>query len=81
MRSKAISSGEKKINLNVSKHFKTENFLLNESAVTTLTFKVPRIVEHEVKLPSKIRPNRKNFRMLKSEKKFQNLEAKKSGLL
>ena len=45
--------------LNVFKHFKTENSSLIENAVITLTFKVPRIVKHGVKSPSKIRPNRK----------------------
>ena len=59
MRGKAISSGERKIILNVFKHFKTENSSLNENAVITLTFKVPRIVKHGVKSPSKIQPNRK----------------------
>ena len=56
---KAISSGEAKIILNVSKHFKTENSSFNENAVITLTFKVPKIVKHGVKSPSKIQPNRK----------------------
>ena len=65
MRGKAISSGERKIILNVFKHFKTENSSLIENAVITLTFKVPRIVKHEVKSPSKIRPNR--------EKRFNKL--------
>ena len=32
---------------------------LNENAVLTLTFKVPRIVKHGVKSSSKIRPSRK----------------------
>ena len=59
MRGKAISSGERKIILNVFKHFKTENSSLNENAVITLTFNVPRIVKDGVKSPSKIRPNRK----------------------
>ena len=59
MRSKAISPGERKIILNVFKHFKTENSSLNGNAVITLTFKVSRIVKHGVKSPSKIRPNRK----------------------
>ena len=59
MRSKAISSGERKIILNVFKHFKTENSSLNENAIITLTFKVPKIIKHGVKSPSKIRPNRK----------------------
>ena len=59
MRGKAISSGEKKIILNTFKHFKTENPSLFENAVITLTFKVPRIVKHGVKSPSKIRSNRK----------------------
>ena len=59
MRGNAISSGERKIILNVFKHFKTENSSLNGNAVITLTFKVPRIVKHGVKSPSKIRPNRK----------------------
>ena len=58
MRGKAVSSGERKIILNVFKHFKTENSSLIENAVITLTFKVPRIVKHEVKSPCKIRPNR-----------------------
>ena len=43
----------------VFKHFKTENSSLIENAAITLTFKVPRIVKHGVKSPSKIRPNRK----------------------
>ena len=59
MRGKTISSGERKIILIVLKHLKTENSSLNENAVITLTFKVPRIVKHGVKSPSKIRPNRK----------------------
>ena len=59
MRGKAISSGERKIILNVFKHFKTENSSLNGNAVITLTFKVPRIVKHGVKSPRKIRPSRK----------------------
>ena len=59
MRGKAISSGERKIILNVFKHFKTENSSLNGNVVITLTFKAPRIVKHGVKSPSKIRPNRK----------------------
>ena len=59
MRGKIISSGERKIILNVFKHFKTENSSLNENAVITLTFKVSRIVKHEVKSPSKFRPDRK----------------------
>ena len=59
MRGKAISSGERKIILNVFKHFKIENSSLNGNAVITLTFKVPRIVKHGAKLPSKIWPNRK----------------------
>ena len=59
MRGKAISSGERKIILNVFKHFKTENSSSNENAVTTLTFKVPVIVKHGVKSPSRIQPNRK----------------------
>ena len=59
MRGKAISSGERKIILNVFKHFKTENSSLNENAAITLTFKVPRIAKHGVKSSSKIRPNRK----------------------
>ena len=33
--------------------------LLGLNAVITLTFKVPRIVKHGVKSPSKLRPNRK----------------------
>ena len=62
MRDKAISSGERKIILNVFKHFKTENSSLNENAVITLTFTVPRIVKHGVKSPSKIQPKgRKNL--------------------
>ena len=61
MRGNAIRSGERKIILNVFKHFKTENSSLNENAVITLTFKVPRIVNREVKSPSKIRPDRKNL--------------------
>ena len=48
MRGKAISSGERKIILNVFKHFKTENSSLNEITVITLTFKVSRIVKHGV---------------------------------
>ena len=56
---RAISSGERRIILNVFKHFKTKNSSLIENAVITLTFKVPRIVKHGVKSPSKIRPNRK----------------------
>ena len=59
MRGKAISSGERKIILNVFEHFKTENSSSNENAVTTLTFKVPVIVKHRVKSPSRIQPNRK----------------------
>ena len=59
MRGKANCSVERKIILSVFKHFKTENSSLNENAVITLTFKVPRIVKHGVKSPSKIRPNRK----------------------
>ena len=59
MRGKVISSGKRKIILNVFKHFKTKNSSLIENAVVTLTFKVPRIVKHGVKSPSKIRPNRK----------------------
>ena len=45
--------------LNVLKHFETENSSSNENALVTLTFKLPRIVTHGVKSPSKIRPNRK----------------------
>ena len=56
MRGKAISSEEKKIILDVFKHFKTENSSLIENAVITLTFKVPRIVKHGVKSQSKTRP-------------------------
>ena len=48
MRGKDISSGERKIILNVFKLFKIENSSLNENAVITLTFKVPRIVKHGV---------------------------------
>ena len=59
MRGKAISSEERKIILDVFKHLKAENPSLNGNAVITLTFKVPRIVKHRVKSPSKIRPNRK----------------------
>ena len=59
MRGKAISPVERKIILNVFKHFKTENSSLIENAVITLTFKVPRIVKHGVKSPSKIRSDRK----------------------
>ena len=59
MRVKAISSEERKIILNLFKHFKTENCSLNENTVITLTFKVLRTVRHKVKSPSKIRPNRK----------------------
>ena len=65
MRGKAISLGEKKIILNVFKHFKTENSSLIENAVITLTFKVPRIVKHGVKSLSKVRPSRgKGFNKL-----------------
>ena len=39
MRGEAISSGERKIILNVFKHFKTENSSLNENAVITQTLK------------------------------------------
>ena len=53
MRGKAISSGERKIIVNVFKHFKTENSSSNGNVIT-LTFKVPRIVKHGVKSPSKI---------------------------
>ena len=61
MRGKSISSGERKIILNVFKHFKTGNSSLIENVVITLTFKVPRIVKHG----SKIRPNReKGFNKL-----------------
>ena len=60
MRGKAISSGERKIISNVFKHFQTQNSSLNENAVITLTFKVPRIVKHGVKSPSKSPPNKKN---------------------
>ena len=49
MRSEAISSGERKIILNVFKQFKTENSSLNENAVITLTFNVSRIAKHGVK--------------------------------
>ena len=56
MRGNAISSGENKI---ILKHFETENSSLNENAVITMTFKVPRIVKHEVKSPNEISPNRK----------------------
>ena len=59
MRGKAISSGERKIILNVFKHFKTENSSSNENAEITLIFKVPRILKHGVKSPSKIRPKKK----------------------
>ena len=59
MRGKVISSGERKISLNVFRRFKTENSSLNENAVITPVFKVPRIVKHGVKSQSKIRPNRK----------------------
>ena len=62
-----ISFGETKIILNVFSHFKTVNFFFYENAVITLNSKatgaprtsVPRISKHEVKLPSKIRRNRK----------------------
>ena len=54
-----MSSEERKIILNLFKHLKTENCSLNENAVITLTFKVPRTVKHKVKLPSKILPDRK----------------------
>ena len=61
MRGKAISSGERKIILNVFKHFKTENSSLIENVVITLTFKVLRNVKHG----SKIRPNKeKGFNKL-----------------
>ena len=56
MRGKAISSGERKIILNIFKNFKTENPSLSKNA---LTFNVPRIVKHGVKSPSKIWPHRK----------------------
>ena len=59
MRGRAIGPRERKIILNVFKHFKTENSSSNGNAVITLTFKVPRIVKHGVKSPSKIRPDRK----------------------
>ena len=67
MRGKAISFQETKIILNVFNHFKTDNSSFNENAVTTLNSKaigaahtsVPRIIKHEIKSPSKIRPNRK----------------------
>ena len=55
MKGKAIISGERKIILNVFKHFKTENSSLNENAVITLTFKVPTTV----KSSNKIQPNKK----------------------
>ena len=58
MRGKAVSSGERKIILDVFKHFETENSSLNENAVITLT-DVPRIVKQGVKSRSKIRPDRK----------------------
>ena len=65
MSGKAISSGERKIILNVVKHIKTENSSLIENTVITLTFKFPRIVKHGVKSPSKIPPNReKGFNKL-----------------
>ena len=48
MRGKDISSGDRKTILNVFKHLKTGNSSLNENAVITLTFKVPRIVKHGV---------------------------------
>ena len=57
--SRATAMRERKIILNVFKHFKTENSSLNGNAAITLTFKVPRIVKHGVKSPSKIRPHRK----------------------
>ena len=59
VRGKTIGSGEKKIILLIFKHFKTENSSSNETVVITLTFKVPRIVKHEVKSLSKIQPDRK----------------------
>ena len=59
MRGKDISSGERNIILNVFKYFKTDHFSLNENAIIPLTFKVTRIVKHEVKSPSKIRCDRK----------------------
>ena len=67
MRGNAISSGERKIILNVFKHFKTENSSSIKNAVITLAFKVPWIVKHGVKSPSKIRPKgwftRSDFRI------------------
>ena len=54
MRGKAISSGERKVTLNGFKHFKNENSTLNENAVITQTFNVPRIIKHGVKSPSKV---------------------------
>ena len=39
-----------------TKHVNTENSSLNENAVIRLTFKVTRIVKHEVKSPIKARP-------------------------
>ena len=70
MRGKAISSGEKKIILNVFKHFETENSSLKGNAVT---FKVWRIVKHGVIWPSKIRPNRK--------KEFNKMDQFKLGVV
>ena len=73
MRGKTISWGERKIIFNVFKHFETENSSLNENAVITPTFKVPRIVKHGVKSPSKIQPNRK--------KEFNKLDEFKLGVV
>ena len=61
MRGKAISSGERKIILNVSKHFQTKNSSLNENAVLTLTFKVPRISNMELNRQAKYGLTRKNL--------------------
>ena len=66
MRGKIISSGERKIIFNVLKHFKTKNSSLIENAVITLTFKVPRIVKHELNRLAKFGPTgrKKEFNKL-----------------
>ena len=59
---KAISSGERKIILNVFKHFKNKNSSLNGNAVITLTFKVPRMPNMELNRQTKFGPTgRKNL--------------------
>ena len=73
MRDKPISSGERKIILNVFRQFKTENSSLNGNAVITLTFKVSKIVKRRVKSPSKILPNR--------EKEFDKLDQFNLGVV